>query len=309
MSPRRLAMSRTIALGIGDSGNIAGSVLLVVNVTRPLDNFPLLRSANIKEVREAFARVYAKPALVVKPRMESLNAVMNNCRLRCVELAFGAFGAEVEFDFPASGYVAQLFPLQGKAEITCGRKSVAVAAGSGCLLSSDAPHRLNFSVDYAHLVLRVDARVLADKLRSMIGGPLDQPLRISTQSNPNGPAARMLQNYLPLLIETVSQSGPPFPDGWIAQTEQLLLTLLLCGYRHNYSQVLEQLASDVAPREVRLAERYIEANLQRPITLEELAEVVGTHTFGLFSAFKKYRGYSPLAFLSQARWKGGSQRK
>jgi len=239
MSSQRLAMSRLIALGIGGSENIARTALLVVNVTRPLDNFPLLRSANIKEVREAFARVYAKPALVVKPRMESLNAVMNNCRLRCVELAFGAFGAEVGFDFPTSGYVAQLFPLQGKAEITCGRKSVEVAAGSGCLLSSDAPHRLNFSVDYAHLVLRVDARVLAEKLRSMIGGPLDQPLRISTQSNPNGPAARMLQNYLPLLIETVSQSGPPFPDGWIAQTEQLLLTLLLCGYRHNYSQVLE----------------------------------------------------------------------
>jgi AraC-binding-like domain len=285
------------------------TALLAVNVLRPLDNFPLLRSAKVKEVREAFARIYAEPALVVKPRTENLNAVMNNCRLQCVELAFGTFGTEVGLDFPTSGYVAQLFPLQGTGEITCGTKSMEVAAGSACLLSSDAPHRLNFSADYAHLILRVEADVLADKLRSMIAAPLDQPLRIDTQSNPDGPAARMLQHYLPLLIETVSQNDPPFPDGWIAQTEQLLLTLLLCGYRHNYSHVLEQLASDVAPREVRLAERYIEANLQRPITLEELAEVAGTHTFGLFSAFKKYRGYSPLTFLTQARWKGGSQRK
>lgn len=87
----------------------------------------------------------------------------------------------------------------------------------------------------------------------MMGAPLHRPLRIDTQGNANGPAARMLQQYLPLLIETISQNDPPFPDGWIAQTEQLLLTLLLCGYRHNYSHVLEQLASDVAPREVRLA--------------------------------------------------------
>jgi AraC-like protein len=285
------------------------TALLAVNVPRPLDNFPLLRSAKVKEVRETFARIYAEPALVVKPHAESLNAVINNCRLQCVELAFGAFGTEVGLDFPASGYVAQLFPLQGAAAIACGAKSIEVAAGSSCLLSSDAPHRLNFSADYAYLVLRVDAGVLADKLRSMIGAPLDQPLRIDTQRNPNGPAGRMLQHYLPLLIETVSQNDPPFPHGWIAQTEQLLLTLLLCGYRHNYSHVLEQLASDVAPREVRLAERYIEANLQRPITLEELAEAAGTHMFGLFSAFKKYRGYSPLTFLSQARWKGRSQRK
>jgi hypothetical protein len=285
------------------------TALLAANVPRPLDNFPLLRSTKVKEVREAFARIYAEPALVVGPRTESLNAVMNNCRLQCVELAFGAFGTEVGLDFPTSGYVAQLLPLQGAAEISCGTKSVEVAVGSGCLLSSDGPHRLIYSADYAHLVLRVDARVVADKLRSMTGAPLDQPLRIDTQSTPNGPAARMLQHYLPLLIETVSQNDPPFPVGWIAQTEQLLLTLLLCGYRHNYSHVLEQLASDVAPREVRLAERYIEANLQRPITLEELAEVAGTHTFGLFSAFKKYRGYSPLTFLARAQWKGGSQRK
>jgi hypothetical protein len=247
--------------------------------------------------------------LVVKPRAESLNAVINNCRLQSVELAFGAFGTEVGLDFPTSGYVAQLFPLQGTAEIITGTKSIEVVAGSGFLLSSDAPHRFYFSADYAHLVLRVDARVLTDKLRSMMGAPLHQPLHIDTQGNANGPAARMLQQYLPLLIETISQNDPPFPGGWIAQTEQLLLTLLLCGCRHNYSNVLEQLASDVAPREVRLAERYIEANLQRPITLDELAEVVGTHTFGLFSAFKKYRGYSPLTFLTQARWKGGSHRK
>ena len=214
MPPQRLATSPITALRIEASGNTAMTALLAVNGPRPLDNFPLLRSAKIKEVRETFARIYAEPVLVVKPRAESLNAVINNCRLQSVELAFGAFGTEVILDFPTSGYVAQLFPLQGTAEITNGTKSIEVAAGSGCLLSSDAPHRLNFSADYAHLVLRVDARVLADKLRSMMGAPLHQPLRIDTQGNANGPAARMLQQYLPLLIETISQNDPPFPtDG------------------------------------------------------------------------------------------------
>ena len=280
---------------------------LAVHAPRPLDNFPLLRSAKVKEVREAFARIYAEPTLAVKPRTESLNAVMNNCRLQSIELAFGALGADVALAFPSSGYVAQLFPLRGTAEIACGTKAIDIGAGSGCLLSPDAPHRTNFSADYAHLVLRIDARVLAEKLRSMIGAPLHQPLRIETQGDPNDPAARMLRHYLPLLIETVSRNDAPFPDAWIAQTEQLLLTLVLCGYRHNYSHVLEQLAADAAPTEVRLAEQHIEANLERSISLDELAEIAGTHAFGLFSAFKKHRGYSPLTFLSQARWRARSQ--
>jgi len=286
------------------------TALLAVNVPRPLDNFPLLRSTSAREVRDAFARIYAKPALVMSPRSGGLNAVMNNCRLQCVELAFGAFGAEVGLDFPTSGVVAQLFPLQGKGRITFGATtSIEVEPGAGCLISSDAPHRIDYSAEYAHLVLRVDARVLAEKLRSMMDAPLDQPLRIETQRISNGPAARMLQHYLPLLIETVSQNDPPFPDGWIAQTEQLLLTFLLYGYRHNYSHVLDQLASDVTPREVRLAEEYIEANTERAITLDELAEAAGTNTFGLFRAFRTFRGYSPLTFLAQARQKGAGLRK
>ena len=165
---------------------------------------------------------------------------------------------------------------------------------------------MNYSADYAQLILRVDARVLAEKLRSMIGAPLKEPLRIDTQKHPNGPAARMLQHYLPLLIETISQNDPPFPDGWIAQTEQLLLTLLLCGYRHNYSHLLEEETPDAAPRQVRQAEEYIEANADRAITLEDLAELTGVSAFSLFSAFKKYRGYSPLRFLSQVRSRRGS---
>src|SRR5690349_5755081 len=128
MPRQRLATRCVIALRIRASGNTAMTALLAVNVLRPLDNFPLLRSAKVKEVREAFARIYAEPALVVKPRTENLNAVMNNCRLQCVELAFGTFGTEVGLDFPTSGYVAQLFPLQGTGEITCGTKSMEVAA-------------------------------------------------------------------------------------------------------------------------------------------------------------------------------------
>jgi hypothetical protein len=290
-------------------GKTAMTALLTVNVPRPLDNFPLLRSAKIKEVREALARTYAEPMLATKARTSSMNAVMNNCRLQSVELAFAAFGTEMDFAFPSSGYVAQLFPLRGAAEIGYGTKAMDVMAGSGCLLSPDAPHRTKLSADYAHLVLRIDARVLAVKLQSMIDAPLDRPLRIDTQPHPNGPAARMLEHYLPLLVATVSQNDAPFPDAWVAQTEQLLLTLVLCSYRHNYSHILERLAADVAPREVQLAEQYIEANPSRLVTLDELAAIAGTHAFGLFSAFKKYRGYSPLTLLSQARWRAHSQQE
>ncbi len=77
------------------------------------------------------------------------------------------------------------------------------------------------------------------------------------------PAARMLEHYIPLLVDTVSSARPPLPDWWMAQTEQLLLTLFLCGHRHNYSHLLQE-------------------DWQRPSTLENLAEATGASIFSLF---------------------------
>ena len=119
----------------------------------------------------------------------------------------------------------------------------------------------------------------------------------------------MLQQYLPVLINTLSQAQSPFPDWWIEQTEQFLMTMFLCGNRHNYSHLLEEAeALDAVPQEVRRAEEYIEANAQRAITLEELAEVAEVSAFSLFSAFRKHRGCSPLEFVRQVRCKGAGPR-
>lgn len=124
---------------------------------------------------------------------------------------------------------------------------------------------------------------------------------MSPEQDRNHPAAQMLQQYVPLLVDTLSNAAPPFPDAWITQTEQLLMTLTLCGHRHNYSHLLERDVPDAAPWEVRKAEQYLEANAHRTVSLDELAEVTGTSALGLFSAFKKHRGYSPMTLLSRIR--------
>jgi len=280
-----------------------------VKSSKPLDNFPFLRSRDVEEVRDALGRVYAKPALVPAYDLKGFNAVINLCQLKDTALAYGAFGAAVGFDFPATGFFSQLLPIRGTGEIACGRASVALTAGAGVMMSSDLPHKISFSGDCEHLMLQISARTLTDKLTAMTGKTINEPLRMDPLQSSRHSAAQMLQQYLPLLVETLSLVNPPFPDWWIAQTEQLLIVLVLYGYRHNYSQLLQEEAADAAPRQVRHAEEYIEANAQRAITLEELAGVTGVSVFSLFRSFKKHRGYSPLEFLTQVRAKrGGSLR-
>jgi len=156
-----------------------------------------------------------------------------------------------------------------------------------------------YSADYAHLVLQISSRALTEKLAAMTGAAINDPLRMNPQQSFENPTARMLHQYLPLLLNTLDAATPPFPDWWIAQTEQFLITLVLCGHRHNYSHLLKQDMPDAGRRAVSQAEEYIEANAQRAITLEELAEATGVSTLTLFRSFKRYRGYSPTRFLLQ----------
>jgi AraC-like protein len=274
---------------------------IVVDPPHPLDNFPLLRSKDVEEVRDCVARVYGKRVLIPQRHIEGFNAIINACHLRNTGLLYGTFGAALSFEFPPIDFFCQLFPLRGTGETASGQVSSDLMRGTSAVTSADAPHQSKISADYAHLVLRIDATALTEKLAAMTGATIGEPLRMDPRQDFKHQAAKMLHQYIPLLAETLSGATPPFPDWWMAQTEQLLMTLFLCGHQHNYSHLLEQDALEAALRQVKLAEEYIVANAQRDIGLEELAEVTGVSTLSLFAAFKKYRGYTPIEFIALAR--------
>lgn len=274
--------------------------------SKPLDNFPLIRSCDVEEVRSTLALIYTKPTFQPQRHVEDFNAIINACQLHNTGFCYGGYGITAEFDFPPTGFFCQLFPIRGKGEVIIGGTSIALTANAGAAISSDTPHKTKISADYEHLVLRIDARALTQKLAALTGATITEPLRMDSVQNPRHPAAQMLQQYIPLLVGTLSGATPPFPNWWIAQTEQLLMTLFLCGHRHNYSHLLDQDVPDAAPRQVRQAEEYIEANAHRAVSLEELAQLTGVSSFSLLSAFRRFRGHSPMEFVAQVRWRRGA---
>ena len=278
---------------------------MVVNSPSQLENFPLIRSRDIEEAFGCVARIFARPLLVPAGGAAGFDATINGCQLRNMGLFYLTYGTAVELEFPPADLFCQLFPIAGNGETTCGASSFGLKTGAGAVFPLGVPHKSNISADYEHLVLRIDARALTEKLAAMTGATISRPLLMEAQQSVKHPAAQMLQQYIPLLVESLSRATPPMPDWWIAQTEQLVMTLFLCGHRHNYSHLLEQQPRDAAPLQIRRAEEYIETHAQRTVTLEELAEITGVSAFSLFSTFKKYRGYSPSDFLSQVRSRRG----
>jgi hypothetical protein len=278
-----------------------------MRLSKPLDNFPLIRTSDPAAVRDILARVYAAPTLQLGADGTALNARMNECRLANITLAYGSYGGNVLLDFPAVDCFLHLMVLSGNAEITCRSRSESLAAANSVSISPDAGYRAKYSADYEGLLLKINPRALANKLTALTGTNVDRPLRVNLQ--PNGTlSAQVLRRYLPVLARALSDAVRPLPAWWAAQTEQLLMLMFLRASEHAYSHLLEQEAPDPAPWQVRLAESYIEANCEQAITLEDLAKVTGVSAFSLFRAFRESRGCSPLQFAAQLRAKRNRQR-
>jgi transcriptional regulator GlxA family with amidase domain len=83
--------------------------------------------------------------------------------------------------------------------------------------------------------------------------------------------------------------------------EQLLVTALLLGQPNNYTSALQRLENKVAPGDVKRAIDFIEAHLQRPISLADIARASGVPGRTLLEHFKSHRSASPMRYLRDAR--------
>jgi hypothetical protein len=277
------------------------------NSPKLLDNFPLMRSHSIEEVRETLGRVYAKPALIPAQGVKTLDARMNYCPLGNVWLYYRKYGAGVYLDFPETAFFLKLIPLRGGGELTVGETSISLAPGATAIISPNMRWQLRCTADYEHLALKVDARALTRRLEALSGAPLGTPLEFDARQDSRCPTTQIMLRHLHSLADTLSMAdaNSRLPSWWVAQNEQLTLTMLLCCNRHAYSHVLDGHLPNAAPLEVRRAEDYIEANRDGSVTLEDLAEVTGVSALSLYRSFKKHRGYSPMEFLARTRSQRG----
>jgi hypothetical protein len=281
----------------------------MLNPTRPLDNFPLMRTQCVEQVRHMLAKMtYAKPMLEPKSGVRALDVAWNYYQFANSGLGYGAYGAAVNLGLPESDFFLQIFPIKGKGELLSSKTSVSWALHSSAAVSSNIGYRANYDMDYEHLILRINAEALRKKLAVMTAATISAPVVVDPAPDFAQPAARILRDYFMVLVGELSAATAPLPEWAQAETEQLLMVMFLCGNRHNYSYLLAQPPPGVASWQVRRAEEYIEANWDRPVTLEDLAAVTGVSTFSLFRSFKKSRGYTPMQFANLVRWRLKSKR-
>lgn len=268
---------------------------------RPLDRFPLIRTFDLDETREALGRLYAHPRLELIGRDRRIEIAINRYRVRHTELSFGSYAADIQMEFPETDFFSQIIPVRGKGEARLEGTSVALDSGHGVIISPGSALSMTSNADYERLVFKIDGPALRSKLTALTGAHCDRPLKFRPAQDWTRPEMRAFRSHFRFLVDQIGTGSVLLPELLLVEFEQALITMFLHANRHNYSSLLEKRAPDAAPAEVRRAEEYIEANAARPITLEALAEVSGVSVFSLYRSFRKNRGYSPLEFAERLR--------
>ena len=270
------------------------------NPERPLSRSPVIRTDDPEEMRHALFTVYGASGFEV-PDADGFEGVANYLRLTNVSLGFCGYGAKTIVDFPESDFARLQIALKGRAATILKGRGIPVSAQRPCIVPSGQPIRVVFEPGYEQLLLRIDTAALEKALLTLLGAKPRGALILDPFAPAIEPSSRVLRDLTVFLANQLNSTAAQLPEAVLTELEQALMMAFLSAHRHNFSEFLEAPAKDAAPRVVRLAEEYIEASWNRAITIDELASQTNTSIRSLYAAFRKSRGYTPMAFAKTVR--------
>jgi len=138
-------------------------------------------------------------------------------------------------------------------------------------------------------------------LSRLLCRPLDRPLRFDTQVDLDGPG-RGIAAALATVRHAIAACGRAGPPPLLAtELQHNVLSALLLGQRHNYTDEIFAAAALPSPRVVRRIVDQVNAAPYRPYTAATLAAIAGVSERSVYDAFRRRLGISPMAYVRQVR--------
>ena len=268
-----------------------------------LARFPMTRTYSPEVAREAFSRISHVRHFDLPKGSEGFFGQLNYARVHGIELAYCFNGAELAVHAEGRPQFRQQICLSGSAVSKLMGTEVELASGRSCIIPPEIDVASHTGSSYRQILLRLDFDSVVTKLTALIGSSYRKKLEFSPHTAVNDPHQERLMRAVLFLAKELDLGsvGCDMSDLAKAEFAQWIIVLFLLGGRHNYEIHLQGKAPDTAPRQVRLATEYIEANWNKPISIEDLAIATNASARSLFKTFKQNRSCSPMAFVKQVR--------
>ena len=198
-------------------------------------------------------------------------------------------------------------PIRGAVDLALGSDQVRCQGTMAAVISPGEPLRLRWSDHCTQLIVQIPRDTIHSCLSARLGLHPRAALKFKVGFDLADAGAREWRELLAFAVRAV-EGGTVFSCEQLREDlEALLVSTLLLTQPHNYADELRARPRP-APYYVLHAERNMREHLGRPLTTGMLAKAAGISKRTLQDGFRRFRGTTPLARLSELRLKQTRER-
>ena len=276
----------------------------------PLSNHLLYDGHDVDDAREVLSRLFTEIALEPSDTRKPFRSLVYGVELPRISVCYIRFesGATTRPIQPLDFHTLQLNPT-GTVAYDTDDGTVPGSESKGVMLSAGQTVRNHHSADNGNLALIVKDEVLRNFQSVWTGNKQNQSLRFKPKFDPKAPQIASLLGFVDTFIEELNRPGGILEiPAAVASFENALLTSMLFGLEHQFSEKLNLESATASFKQVRNIEDYIESHANQPIDMTTLATASGLSGAAIHRAFRKNRDYTPMQFLKQTRMRLVNQR-
>ncbi|AWK76188.1 hypothetical protein CBI38_32300 (plasmid) [Rhodococcus oxybenzonivorans] len=269
----------------------------------PLAHCSQFRTGDLDVIRDVGAR------LLVPHKVKALGAVSSDARMNAAKLgnttlAYLRYESRITLEAPTTEalYFFTL-PLTGKAEAQRGKHETAPSIPSlGVAYRAEDPSMITLSPDYSMIFVRIERHALERQLEGLLCREIKAPLCFDFSMDLTTPSLRTWVDSVRLLQAEMERDAETGHEPLlVARVEELVMTGLLVGQPHNYSELLLSTHGPARPRVVKQAIDLLEQQPDQPWSISDLSRATGVSARTLQYGFQRYVGVSPTCYLREVR--------
>jgi AraC family transcriptional regulator len=182
-----------------------------------------------------------------------------------------------------------------------GRALTSIAIpGTVLLLPAGSTAYLAWEMPHAHMTVSISANMVATTAAELCGRK-DSDAQLLTDVLDT--RDKLVEHLGLALLSEIARPDHPARTVVVDSTARALVAHLLRTFdlRDRSQSVLAKDGPELSPRHLSRVIRYIEQNISRPISLDDLATIAQVSRFHFTRLFKRTVGISPMAYLERSR--------
>jgi AraC-like DNA-binding protein len=227
------------------------------------------------------------------------SAQANRVQVGGVILHYCRYDTPVDITFSDMAGVRQLLCLTSQGRISSGGRQAEINAETTTIVPPDSSFLASYGAGYQHIVTQFDVDALCRKAEAIVGypqpGPFIMPMLEALSTSPRL-RSRQISVALARMLATETHIDMP-----LIEMGQALSSAFLIENLTGFADRLAEEPKSASIAAVKVLEDYIQANWNRPLTVEDIAGACGVSVRSVFARFKQHRGIAPLTYVRELR--------